>query len=41
MAIEQKFILPDATLTIQVLGGELKIDKSNDVFWLGGPVILE
>ncbi len=41
VAIEQKFILPDATVTIQVLGGELKMDQSNDVFWLGGPVILE
>ena len=40
-AIVQKLLMSDATVTIQVLGGELKMYQSNDVFWLGGPVILE
>jgi len=40
VAIDQKFITSDLTVKIQVLGGELKIDPCNDVFWLGGPVIL-
>lgn len=40
-AIDQKLILSDATVRIQVLGGELTLDQCNDVFWLGGPVILE
>jgi len=40
-AIDQKLILSDATVRIQVLGGELTLDQCKDVFWLGGPVILE
>ena len=41
VAIDKKLILSDSTVTIQVLGGQLKINQCNDVFWLGGPVILK
>lgn len=39
-ALDKKLIVSDSTVTIQVLGGELKIDQCNHVFWLGGPVKL-
>ena len=41
VAIDQEYVTSNLTMIIRVLGGEIKIDQINNVFWLESLVVLK